>query len=77
MKPGILLADEPTGNLDTRSGGEVTAILENLNSEGITLLVVTHDQAMGHRARRRIHMVDGAIFSDDVRQQAAENHAAG
>ena len=77
MKPGILLADEPTGNLDTRSGGEVTAILENLNSEGITLLVVTHDQAMGRRARRQIHMVDGAIFSDDVRQQAGGNHAAG
>ena len=77
MKPGILLADEPTGNLDTRSGSEVTAILENLNREGITLLVVTHDPAMGRRARRQIRMVDGAIFSDDLQPQAAGDHAAG
>jgi putative ABC transport system ATP-binding protein len=77
MKPGILLADEPTGNLDTRSGSEVTAILENLNREGITLLVVTHDQAMGRRARRQIRMVDGAIVSDDIQPQTAGEHAAG
>ena len=50
MKPAIILADEPTGNLDSRSGGEVTEILENLNREGITLLVVTHDNTMGERA---------------------------
>jgi len=77
MKPGILLADEPTGNLDTRSGSEVTAILENLNQEGITLLVVTHDQGMGRRARRQIRMVDGAIFSDEARPLAAGEHAPG
>jgi putative ABC transport system ATP-binding protein len=64
MKPAIILADEPTGNLDSRSGGEVTEILENLNREGITLLVVTHDNNMGERARRRIRMADGAIVSD-------------
>ena len=59
MKPSILLADEPTGNLDSKSGAAVTALLESLNEEGITLLVVTHDQAMGARAHRQITMFDG------------------
>jgi ABC-type lipoprotein export system ATPase subunit len=76
MKPSILLADEPTGNLDTRSGSEVTEILEELNRQGITLLVVTHDHHMGDRARRRIRMVDGAIASDHVQRQTGENNAA-
>jgi putative ABC transport system ATP-binding protein len=71
MKPTILLADEPTGNLDSRSGAEVTGILEKLNREGITLLVVTHDNNMGDRARRRIRMVDGAIASDQTHNRAA------
>jgi putative ABC transport system ATP-binding protein len=71
MKPSVLLADEPTGNLDSRSGAEVTEILENLNREGLTLLVVTHDNDMGERARRRIRMVDGAIASDQTHEQAA------
>lgn len=64
MQPSILLADEPTGNLDSKSGREVTAILEDLNREGLTLLVVTHDPDMGQRARRRVRMVDGRIDSD-------------
>lgn len=64
MQPTILLADEPTGNLDSKSGREVTGILEDLNREGLTLLVVTHDPDMGQRARRRIRMVDGRIDSD-------------
>lgn len=76
MKPGILLADEPTGNLDTRSGGEVTRILEDLNREGITLLVVTHDNAMGDRAKRHIRMIDGAISSDHEHQQTGQCDAA-
>jgi len=63
MKPGLLLADEPTGNLDTKSGGEVTDILEQLNREGITLLIVTHDRDLGDRANRHIRMVDGAIVT--------------
>lgn len=70
MKPDLLLADEPTGNLDSRSGVEVTALLEELNAEGITLLVVTHDPDMGDRARRRIQMHDGAIAAD-TRQAGA------
>ena len=68
MKPSLLLADEPTGNLDTRSGQEVIQILEALNRDGITLLVVTHDQDLGDRSRRQVRMVDGAIASD--REQA-------
>jgi len=65
MRPGLLLADEPTGNLDQHSGQEVIALLEQLNSEGITLIVVTHDAAIGTRARRQIHMLDGHIHSDE------------
>lgn len=64
MQPSILLADEPTGNLDSKSGAEVTEILENLNRDGITLLIVTHDRDMGRRATRQIGMVDGKIASD-------------
>lgn len=65
MKPRILLADEPTGNLDRASGNDVVQLLEELNQEGITLIVVTHDEALGKRAKRRIRMVDGEIVSDE------------
>jgi len=71
MQPSILLADEPTGNLDTKSGTEVTGILENLNREGLTLLVVTHDGDMGGRATRQIRMRDGAVDSDSKTGAAA------
>ncbi len=60
----LLLADEPTGNLDSHSSAEVIRILEDLNTQGITLIVVTHDTAMGERARRRIRMVDGKVVGD-------------
>ena len=65
MKPEVLLADEPTGNLDSKSGIEVVEILEQLNRDGICLLVVTHDPELGRRARRHIAMHDGRIVSDD------------
>jgi putative ABC transport system ATP-binding protein len=65
MQPGLILADEPTGNLDRASGHEVVGILEELNRSGITLLVVTHDPELGERASRRLHMVDGAVVSDE------------
>lgn len=64
MNPSILLADEPTGNLDSKSGAEVVTVLEELNHQGITLLVVTHDASLGQRAQRRIKMVDGKIAED-------------
>jgi putative ABC transport system ATP-binding protein len=64
MEPGILLADEPTGNLDRHSGSEIVELLEQLNRKGITLIVVTHDPDIGKRATRRIHMIDGKIVND-------------
>ncbi|MYM62096.1 ABC transporter ATP-binding protein [Pseudomaricurvus sp. HS19] len=63
-KPALLLADEPTGNLDSHSGAEVVALLEELNRDGITLLVVTHDADLGARARRQLKMLDGRIDRD-------------
>lgn len=60
----LLLADEPTDNLDRASGHEVVEILERLNARGITLVVVTHDPELGLRARRRLRMVDGAVVED-------------
>jgi putative ABC transport system ATP-binding protein len=63
-KPQVILADEPTGNLDRASGRDVVEILEGLNRSGITLLVVTHDPELATRAARQIRMVDGKITSD-------------
>jgi putative ABC transport system ATP-binding protein len=64
MQPSYLLADEPTGNLDTRSGTEILQILEQLNRDGIALLVVTHDPAVGDRAHRHLKLRDGKIVAD-------------
>lgn len=64
-KPELILADEPTGNLDSKSGAEVIQILERLNADGMTLIVVTHDAEIGQRARRRLRMVDGCITEDN------------
>lgn len=76
MQPKVLLADEPTGNLDTQSGGEVLELLEALNREGLTLIVVTHDPEIGRRTRLRLRMVDGEITAQ--RTPAGEaGHAAG
>jgi len=64
LKPPLLLADEPTGNLDTHSGREMIEILESLGEQGVTLLIVTHDPQLGRRARRQILMRDGQIIGD-------------
>ncbi|MBD3163004.1 MAG: ATP-binding cassette domain-containing protein [Candidatus Eisenbacteria bacterium] len=65
LHPSILLADEPTGNLDTKAGGEIVELIETLNEGGITLIVVTHDPEIGRRAHRRIRLSDGGIAGDD------------
>jgi putative ABC transport system ATP-binding protein len=64
MGPAVLLADEPTGNLDQATGQEVIALLEKLNREGVVLIIVTHDPEVGKRSRRQIRMVDGRIQTD-------------
>lgn len=63
--PDLLLADEPTGALDTATGQEVLALFDELNSQGLTLCIVTHDNEVAARARRRIAFRDGLIVSDD------------
>ena len=64
MHPRVLLADEPTGNLDSHSSKEVIDILHRLNRDGLSLLVVTHDPEIGSQARRRLAMRDGRIIQD-------------
>ncbi len=64
LQPAVLLADEPTGNLDHRIGAEVVALLEALHQRGTTLVVVTHDRELGARATRHIAMRDGRIVDD-------------
>ena len=63
-RPAVLLADEPTGNLDRASAHGIVAVLEQLNAEGLTLAVVTHDPDLGGRARRHIRLVDGRVAED-------------
>ncbi|MBB4730443.1 ABC transporter ATP-binding protein [Xanthomonas arboricola] len=65
-KPAILLADEPTGNLDTHNGEEVMRLLEKLHADGATLCMVTHDPAFARRADRIVYMLDGRIVDEDA-----------
>jgi putative ABC transport system ATP-binding protein len=65
MQPSFLLADEPTGNLDSKSGSEIMEIIEQLNRDGIALLIVTHDPAIGSRASRHLSLRDGKIVGDE------------
>ncbi len=71
-RPDVLLADEPTGNLDSVSGAEVIQLMETMNDSGLTVLVVTHDPIVGDRARRKIKMIDGAIVAD-TQERGDEN----
>ena len=68
--PALLLADEPTGNLDTRTGDEVLALFAGLHAEGQTILVVTHEPDVAAHAQRRIVLRDGAVESDDGTRRA-------
>jgi putative ABC transport system ATP-binding protein len=63
--PALILADEPTGELDASTGREMIALFGRLNADGTTIVVVTHDEALARSARRVVHMVDGRIVSDD------------
>ncbi len=65
-QPSILLADEPTGNLDTRTGEEILALFDQLHSSGHTLIVVTHEEAVARHARRIIRIRDGLVASDEA-----------
>jgi len=71
MAPALILADEPTGNLDRATGDDVLHLLEGLNAGGVTLIVVTHDPQIGARARRRLSMQDGAIVGDTAADRLA------
>jgi putative ABC transport system ATP-binding protein len=64
--PAIIMADEPTGNLDSRTSEEILSVLENLNREGRTIIMVTHEPDIARRARRQVYMRDGLIAGEGV-----------
>jgi len=72
MQPAVILADEPTGNLDRATGEEVIRLLEQLNDGGVTVIVVTHDPALGSRARRQLLMEDGLLRHDSALEGVAQ-----
>lgn len=74
--PELLLADEPTGELDARTGREMIALFERLNADGTTIVVVTHDEALARAARRVVHMVDGVVVADEPNDTRMEESGA-
>lgn len=69
--PNILMADEPTGNLDTKTGMEILQVFDDLNADGITMIMVTHDPRVAERCNRVMRLVDGEIVSDAFNHQSA------
>ena len=65
-RPQLLLADEPTGNLDSRSGREVMALFQQLNDRGMTVVMVTHDERIAHHCRRVVRILDGRVLADEL-----------
>lgn len=74
--PTVLLADEPTGNLDSRSELEILAIFQDLNRQGMTILIVTHDEVVAEHCRRIIHVKDGEIMTNKLIQEELRKDAA-
>ena len=70
-RPRLLLADEPTGNLDSHTGEEIMALFDTLNSEGITIVLVTHETDIAHHASRQVRFLDGCIVSDQMAVELA------
>jgi putative ABC transport system ATP-binding protein len=76
-RPALLLADEPTGELDARTGEEIIELFGRLNADGTTIIVVTHDEGLASAARRVVHMKDGAIVHQEVsRVRAGNDHTS-
>jgi putative ABC transport system ATP-binding protein len=71
--PSLILADEPTGNLDTKTGAEIMEIFDNIHSQGNTIILVTHEDFIAAHAHRSIHLKDGKIELEEHRESVEEN----
>ena len=69
--PRLILADEPTGNLDSKTGEEIMTLFDELNREGITIVLVTHEEGIASHAKRQVRFLDGRIISDEITQGVA------
>jgi len=74
MNPSIILADEPTGNLDSKTSHEIMSFFQSLNNEGHTIITITHEQDIASYSKRIIHLKDGLIISDKPNKQFVEKN---